>query len=58
MSSLIFTVLTKKATKKGTSMNTNMKVSEHCKTVASRGEQVFGIIETNIIYREKGLIVD
>ena len=38
-------------------MNANMKVSEHCRIAASKGNQVLGMIRRNITYKEKSLIV-
>ena len=37
-------------------MNANMKVSERCRIVASKGNQVPGMIRRNITYTEKSLI--
>ena len=31
-------------------MNANMKVSEQCRTAASKGNQVLGMIRRNLIY--------
>ena len=41
----------------GVTMNANMKVSEQCRIVASKGNQVLGVIRINITYKEKSLIV-
>ena len=41
----------------GISMNANMKVSDHCRIAASKGNQVLGMIRRNITYQEKSLIV-
>ena len=38
-------------------MNANMKVSEQCRIVASKSNQVLGMIRINITYKEKSLIV-
>ena len=38
-------------------MNANMKVSEQCRIAASKGNQVLGMIQRNITYKEKSLIV-
>ena len=38
-------------------MNANMKVSEQCKIAASKGNQVLGMIQRNVTYKEKNLIV-
>ena len=38
-------------------MNANMKVSEHCRIAASKGNQVIGMISRNITYKETSLIV-
>ena len=38
-------------------MNANMKVSEQCRIVASKSNQVIGLIRINITDRENGLIV-
>ena len=38
----------------GVTMNANMKVSEQCRIVASKGNQVLGMIRRNITYKEKG----
>ena len=38
-------------------MNDNMKVSEQCRIVASKGNQVLGMILRNITYQENSLIV-
>ena len=34
-----------------------MKVAEHCRIAASKGNQIIGMIRRNITYTEKGLIV-
>ena len=36
-------------------MNANTKVSEQCRIVVSKGNQVLGMIRRNIIYKEKSL---
>ena len=41
----------------GVTMNANMKVSEQCRIVASKGNQVLGMIRRNITYKDKSLIV-
>ena len=41
----------------GVTMNANMKVSEHCRIAASKGNQVLGMIRRNIKYKDKSLIV-
>ena len=53
------TILSKTVKEKdlGVSMNANMKVSEQCRIVASKGNQVLGMIRRNITYKEKSLIV-
>ena len=33
-------------------MNANMKVSEQCRTAASKGNQVLGMIRRNLIYKD------
>ena len=38
-------------------MNANMKVSEQCRIAASKGNQVLGMIGSNITYKETSLIV-
>ena len=38
-------------------MNANMKVSEQCRIEASKDNQVLGIIQRNITYNDKSLIV-
>ena len=38
-------------------MNANMKVSEQCKIAASKGNQVLGMIQRNVTYKENNLIV-
>ena len=38
-------------------MNANMKVSEQCRILASKGNHVLGMIRRNIAYKEKKLIV-
>ena len=35
----------------------NMKVSEQCRIAASKGNQVLGMIQRNITYTEKSLII-
>ena len=53
------TILSKTVKEKylGVSMNANMKVSEQCRLVASKGNQVLGMIRRNITYKENSLIV-
>ena len=53
------TILTKTGKEKdlGVSMNANMKISEHCRIAASKGNQILGMIRRNITYNEKSLIV-
>ena len=53
------TILSKTVKEKdlGVTMNANMKVSEQCRIVASKGNQVRGMIRRNIIYKEKSLII-
>ena len=41
----------------GVTMNANMKVSEQCRSAASKGNQVLGMIRRNITYKDKSLIV-
>ena len=41
----------------GVTMNANMKVSEQYRIVASKGNQVLGMIRRNITYNDKSLIV-
>ena len=41
----------------GVTMNADMKVSEHCRIAASKGNQVLGMIRRNITYKDKSLIV-
>ena len=41
----------------GVTMNANMKVSEQCRIASSKGNQVLGIIRSNITFKEKSLIV-
>ena len=41
----------------GVTMNANMKVSEQCRIVASKGNHVIGMICIKITHREKSLIV-
>ena len=38
-------------------MYAKMKVSEQCTIAASKGNQVLGMIRTNITYKEKSFIV-
>ncbi len=38
-------------------MNANMKVSEQCRIAASKGNQVLGMIQRNVTYKENNLIV-
>ena len=53
------TILSKTVKEKdlGVTMNANMKVSEQCRIVASKGNQVLGMIRRNITYNEKSLII-
>ena len=53
------TILSKivKETALGVTMNANMKVSEHCRIAASKGNQVIGMIRINITYKAKSLII-
>ena len=54
------TILSKTVKEKdlGVTMNANMKVSEQCRIAASRGNQVLGMIRSNITYyKENSLIV-
>ena len=53
------TVLSKTVKEKdlGVTMNANMKVSEQCRIAASKGNQVLGMIQRNITYKDKNLIV-
>ena len=53
------TILSKTVKEKdlGVTMNASMKVSEQCRIVASKGNQILGIIRRNITYKEKSLIV-
>ena len=53
------TILTKTVKEKdlGVTMNCIMKVSEQCRIAASKGNQVLGMIQRNITYKEKSLIV-
>ena len=53
------TILSKTVKEKyfGVTMNTNMKDSEKCRIVASKGNQVLGLIRRNITYKENSLIV-
>ncbi len=37
--------------------NVNMKVAEQCRTAASKGNHVLGMIRRNITHKEKSLIV-
>ena len=41
----------------GVTMNANMKLSEHCRIAASKGNHVIGMIRRNISYTRKSLIV-
>ena len=49
------TILNKTVKEKdlGVTMNANMKVSEHCRIAASKGNQVLGMIRRNITYKKK-----
>ena len=53
------TILSKTVEEKdlGVTMNANMKVSEQCRIVASKGNQILGMIRRNITHQEKSLIV-
>ena len=53
------TILSKTVKEKdlGVTMNANMKVSEQCRIVASKGNLVLGMIRRNITYEEKSLII-
>ena len=37
----------------GVTISTGMKLSEQCGTVASKGNQILGLIRRNIAYKEK-----
>ena len=56
---MVGTILSKTVKEKdlGVTMNANMKVSEQCRIVASKGNQVLGMIRRNITYKEKSLII-
>ena len=41
----------------GVTINANMKVSEQCRIVGSKGNQILGMIRRNITYKQKGSIV-
>ena len=41
----------------GVTVSADMKVSEQCRFVASKGNQVLGLIRRNITFKEKQLIV-
>ena len=41
----------------GVTITANMKISEQCRIAAARGNQIIGIIRSNITYKEKRLIV-
>ena len=41
----------------GVTFITNVQVSEQCGIVASKGNQILGLIRINIIYREKSVPV-
>ena len=49
------TVISKTVKEKdlGVTMTANLKVSEHCRIAASKGNQVLGMIRRNITYKEK-----
>ena len=51
------TILSKTVKEKylGVTMNANMKVSEQCRIVVSKGNQVLGMIRRNITYKEKNV---
>ena len=53
------TILSKTGKEKdlGVTMNANMNVSEQCRTAASKGNQVLGMIRRNITHKENSLIV-
>ena len=53
------TILSKTVKEKdlGVTMNANMKVSEQCRNAASKGNQVIWMIQRNITYKEKSLII-
>ena len=53
------TILSKTVKEKdlGVTMNANMKVSDQCRIAASKGNQVLGMIQRNITYKEKSLII-
>ena len=40
----------------GVTMNADMKVSEQCRIAASKGNQIYGMIQRNITYKEKSLL--
>ena len=41
----------------GVTMDNNMKVSEQCRIVASKGNQMLGMIRRNMTYKDNNLIV-
>ncbi len=53
------TILSKTVKEKdlGVTMNANMKVSEQCRILASKGNHVLGMIRRNIAYKDKRLII-
>ncbi len=40
----------------GSNISADMKVSEQCGIAAAKGNQIFGLIRRNIVYKEKELI--
>ena len=53
------TILSKTVKEKdlGVTKNDNTKVSEQCRSAASKGSQVIGMIRRNITYKENSLII-
>ena len=41
----------------GLTISANMKVSEQCGIAAAKGNQIFGLIRRNLVYKEKELII-
>ena len=41
----------------GLTVSADMKVSEQCEIAAAKGNQIFGLIRRNIVYKEKQLII-
>ena len=41
----------------GLTVSADMKVSEQCGIAAAKGNQIFGLIRRNIVYKEKQLII-